>query len=363
MHLPEAVIMRRRAFLALPLAALGANEPKEAERIQAIERGLKFIYRTARDRAAFTEYGSDYLFCLYGVGATTIYSRVKQIAWKMGRERARQWRRDHPGVPAKVSAETLADLAYGSYVCDLLGLTSQPFQEQVRQSALRFTAKDFLWFDPVKEGIPADIPRPCKQCKTQNKRGLRHCIKCGAELRMHYVYDLLFDALLGTYFGDRYGVTLGANFADVVKWIPSVRPYPVPTEWNDTDYSVAYTITHIVYALNDYTTYRLKPEWLPQEFAYLKNHLRDQIRLNDPETLGEFTDTLKSFGLTREDPLIRDAEDFLFDCQNPDGSWGDPKNPDVYDRYHTTWTAIGALDNYAWAGERLSFPDVLKLLN
>jgi hypothetical protein len=171
-----------------------------------------------------------------------------------------------------------------------------------------------------------------------------------------------FSALLGTYFADRYGVTLGANFADVLKLLPSLQPYPVPVKWNDLDYSVAYVITHVVYTLNDYTTYRLRPEWLPKEFEYLKNHIRDHIRLGDAEALGEFTDTLKCFGLTREDPLIRDAEDYLFANQNRDGSWGDTEDPDVYYRYHTTWTAIGALDNYAWKGERLSFPEVMPVL-
>jgi hypothetical protein len=48
------------------------------------------------------------------------------------------------------------------------------------------------------------------------------------------------------------------------------------------------------------------------------------------------------------DESIRAGFDFLLSTQNPDGSWGDPKNEDLYSRYHTTWTVIDGLRDYRW---------------
>ena len=70
--------------------------------------------------------------------------------------------------------------------------------------------------------------------------------------------------------------------------------------------------------------------------------------MHDPETMGEFMDTLKSFGLKDSDPVIRSGMDFLLSTQNADGSWGDPKTDDIYLRYHPTWTAIDGLRDYKW---------------
>jgi hypothetical protein len=41
--------------------------------------------------------------------------------------------------------------------------------------------------------------------------------------------------------------------------------------------------------------------------------------------------------------------------QNADGSWGDVHEPDVHKRYHTAWTAIDGLREYAWS-ERTEWP-------
>src|SRR5437588_102282 len=41
----------------------------EQDRVRAIRRGLRFIYRTALERDNFERYGSDYLWCFYTIGA------------------------------------------------------------------------------------------------------------------------------------------------------------------------------------------------------------------------------------------------------------------------------------------------------
>jgi len=103
----------------------------------------------------------------------------------------------------------------------------------------------------------------------------------------------------------------------------------------------------------------LRPEWLPDEYAFLKNNLRQAIKDGDPETMGEFLDTLKAFGMTERDPLIQEGMAFVLARQHADGSWGERDGKDPYTPYHSTWTAINGLMEYGWAGEGTSFPEAL----
>jgi hypothetical protein len=75
--------------------------------------------------------------------------------------------------------------------------------------------------------------------------------------------------------------------------------------------------------------------------------------------VGEYLDTLRSFGLNESDPEVAAGIRFLLARQNPDGSWGDPNDSDIYNRYHSTWTAIDGLRAYARQGESVTFPEAL----
>jgi hypothetical protein len=177
-------------------------------------------------------------------------------------------------------------------------------------------------------------------------------------------YGVWYDALISAYAAERFGVALGgAQYADVLRWLPTLRPYR--GGWDDSNpdfYDTVYAITHIVYTLNDYSLYRLSPRWLPQEFAFLKANLKEAVTSKDPETVGEFLDALRAFGLEDTHRLIRRGIDYLLSCQNKDGSWGDVGAEEVYRRYHPTWTAVDGLREYRWRGRRPSFPELLPVL-
>ena len=115
--------------------------------------------------------------------------------------------------------------------------------------------------------------------------------------------------------------------------------------------------------MNDYGKYLLPRDLLPQEFTYLKENLGEAIALHDPETMGEFLDTLKSFGLDESDEVIRTGITYLLDTQRADGTWGDPEQKDPYTLYHSAWTAIDGLKDSAWQGKGLSFPELRQLLD
>jgi hypothetical protein len=51
-----------------------------------------------------------------------------------------------------------------------------------------------------------------------------------------------------------------------------------------------YAVTHVVYTLNGYSTYKLSPRWLPEEFEFLKASLADLIKLDDADAVGEMLD-------------------------------------------------------------------------
>jgi hypothetical protein len=172
-------------------------------------------------------------------------------------------------------------------------------------------------------------------------------------------YDVWYDALITAYVGDRYGVRLGAAYGDVLKWLPSLRPYRGGEAGANAEfYDTVYAITHVVYTLNDYGQYRLPPRLLPDEFAFLRANLREAIAQGDADMLGEFMDSLRALGMRDADAEIRAGTEYLLAHQNADGSWGDARERDVYLRYHPTWGGVAALSDYAW---RASGPSPAKL--
>jgi hypothetical protein len=281
----------------------------------AIQRGMDFIISVARNPAYFADYGDDLLWCFYSISATSGDPGLSKIAGSVGRERALAWRRLHPTLPPDANAGTIAEMAFGSYAAEKLGVPDPRLKEQIRAAAPRFPVRDYLKFDPAHEPPPD--------------------------------YDTWCDALVTSYTGDRFGVTLGAPWAAVIKWLPQMRPYDVRKD-------PLYAITHLVYTMNDYSLRQLDPECLKPEFEFLKSNFQNALQEGDPEPLGEYIDTLKSFGLRDDDPLIRKGVRFLLAAQNPDGSWGDPKDRDIYNRYHATWTAIDGLRDYRFSSRRPS---------
>ena len=367
----------RRTILAAPLA-LGAGMLAPAataaplwpgaryssdDRARAIRRGLRFVYRSARNPKHFAEHGEDFLWCFHTISATAADPELRRAARMMGVERARAWRRAHPRVPADADADDIVSLAFGSHAADALGSPNPAMQATIAQRARGHRAMDFLQFDPARELPPRDVPQTCTRCDNDNVRGARRCATCRSKLGMSSAYEVLCDALVTTYSGDRYGVRLGASYPEIAALVPRMRPYRgyengVNAEFIDT----AYAITHLIYTMNDYGTWRLRPEWLPQEFEFLKSNLHACIALEDPETMGEFVDLLKAFGLTEADPLLRTGIEYLLKTQNCDGTWGDVTETDIYQRYHPTWTAIDGLRDYAYRGEGVSFPEALRHL-
>jgi hypothetical protein len=339
------------------------NHLRPGDRTLAIRRGLEFLYRMACDAENFEAYGFDLVSCFYGIFSTATEGCLRARAHTVCLELARKWRETHPTLPAEIDADDLSQFVIATDAADRIGLPDLSLKTEIRRAAKRFRPEDYYWFDPRVEPPPLDVPEEC-ECGVDNRRGANSCVTCGRPLTMMSRYEVWLVALIRTYFGDSYGVNLGARYVDALKWLPFMRPYKRAESEPDEDfYWSAYAITHVVYTLNDYGVYRLLPEWLPDEFDFLVTQLPAVIAEDDAETAGEMLDSLKALGLTSKDPCIRMGEAFVLSRQNPDGSWGDMEADDIYERYHPTLTAIDGLREHAWHSAELRSHHVTSLLN
>jgi hypothetical protein len=335
----------------------------ERDRSQAMFRALAYIAKSSRDPENFAASGGDYMYCFYSLADTASDSRLRRAALVLALETARKWTRTHAVLPADANADVVTDFASGWLTTSKLGLDDSRIKPALRAAAARFRPIDFLLFDPAHEPPPSDVPDNCRYDDTWNPRGSKICRKCGRPLNMRSKYDVWLDALVATYTGDRYGIRLGSPYRDVLQWMPTMRPY---LDRDQTTYPLfidtVYSLTHVVYTLNDYNHYLLPRDLLPQELAYLKHNMREAIALKDPETMGEFLDSLKSFGMTTSDQEIRTGITYLLDTQRPDGTWSPADERDRYTLYHSAWTGIDGLKDCRWQGHGLSFPEVRPLL-
>ncbi|MEK6281414.1 MAG: hypothetical protein AABN95_13760, partial [Acidobacteriota bacterium] len=285
-----------------------------------------------------------------------------QLARSRAHKLAQRWRRAHPLVPPDAGPDLVLDFVLVRYALSRVGLRDAALNAQIRAAARRFSAQDLLGFNPVCEPPPNDLSYRC-DCGLKNQPGRTFCKQCRRRLEIQNRYRVWMGALTKTYVSGRCGIFFGARYRDVLKWLPAMRPYPLGAPesvefWRDAIYAV----THIVYTLNDYGTYRLRPSWLPREFAFLKSNIAAACERKDPELLGELLDSLKAFGLRASHPLIIRGTRYLLEEQNEDGSWGDLDEENIRTRCHTTWTAIDGLRTYTWRGERLSRPEVKSML-
>jgi len=233
----RSLFSRRRflltAFAAtLPQPASAAARPlwegaryTIAQRDWAIRHGLTFIYRLSRNDRTFAENGDDLLWCFYTLAATATDPWLRHNAQKMGQERARRWRRENPTISTHATADDIASLVFGNLAADGLGVRNETMKPLLAKAAEKFTALDYLKFDPKTGIIPDNIPQQCEDDEPRNSPGgSKQCAEFMSP------YEVLLDALVTTYGGERYGVRLGATLSEITALLPGMRPYRVKGE-------------------------------------------------------------------------------------------------------------------------------------
>jgi hypothetical protein len=183
---------------------------------RAIGRGMEFIHRVSLRPGHFDEHGSDLLSCFYFISHTSKWNWLRRLAREMGAGRARRWRQINARIPLGADAGAVIDLVHGSVCATGLGFPDAAFGSRLREAVGRFTAMDFLSFDPTVEAPPSDVPRQC-YCGRYNERGRRRCRECRRRLTMARRYATWYYALMRAYTGDRFGAPAGAGYADVLR--------------------------------------------------------------------------------------------------------------------------------------------------
>jgi hypothetical protein len=243
----------------------------------------------------------------------------------MGRELAVRWRESHRHVPRDASANHIFLLVTGAYAADRLGFPDRRYKSELRKAAAKFSAQEFLGFDPAQG--PPSLDDPGR-------------------------YDQWYGALIVTFFGDSYGVRLGAHYRDVLQWLPRLRPYEGHDE--DMEFDIFYAITHVIYTVNRYHERSVSGSLLPAELVFLRRKLDEAIDDENPEMVSEALDCLKATGFAN-DPQVLEGIKFLVASQRPDGSWaGDPDDP--YTEYHSAWAGIDGLRDYHFHGQVKRLP-------
>jgi hypothetical protein len=234
-----------------------------------------------------------------------------------------------------------------SYAAAQLGIPHRRIRRDLENTAARYSPRELLGFDPRAGAIPRDVPEDC-ECGAGNEPGRRRCRKCRRGLTRRSRYEVWYHALINIYFCERFGLPLPVSYADVMRLLPALRPYPRPGSRHYHD--AIYAVTHVVYTLNDYNRSRLPPPLLRRERAFLKASMAWAITRGDADTVAEIVDSLAGCGVGDSDVRMMNGRAFILEQQRADGGWGDEDNE--YGRFHSVWTCIDGLRDYAWRGRR-----------
>ena len=281
-------------------------------RLSAAHRGLELLRRIAGRKSTFARYSGHLLPAFYFIATTSRDRALRRGALTAGRERARYWKRQWHARRGKLDAGTVLDAVSAGYAAEQLGIPHRRIRRELEAAVARFSTLELLGFDPVSEPIPRDIPEDC-ECGAVNERGRRRCRACRRRLAPRSQYEVWYTALISLYFCERYGFQLPVRYADVMRLLPTLRPYPGQRSLCYRD--AIYAVTHIVYTLNDYNRSKVPPRLLRRERAFLKTSLPWAIRQGEPDTVGEILDSLAGCGLDDTDPLMVRGREFLLERQ------------------------------------------------
>jgi len=349
------------AAVAMPAVAVAQpGQYRAQDCARAVRRGMQYLERVGSSSDNFSEFGADAIWSFVDLSRTAD-PEVSKRARVIGQRLAHRWHKENPRVPERAGARAIGRLLFGSFASDRIGVASPRLKEEIERAAKRFGPLDVLKFDPAREPVPDDMSDRCENCGTQNARGVLTCVKCTAPVKLTNPYDTLGIAMIELYVWERYGLSFGTTLADLVQHLPKMRPYRGYENGRNAAFdAISLAVTHVVYVFNDYYAYRLKPEWLPAEYEFLRANLKANLATTNADLMGEYLDSLKSFGVTDDDPLLRTGIDFLLRQQNEDGSWGSIDRSGDYTLFHATSTAVNGLSHFAYQGEQTAFPDALR---
>ena len=241
------------------------------------------------------------MLAFYFIATTSRDRALRRTALIAGRERARYWKQRWYRRRRKLDAATIVDDICASYAAEQLGIAHREIRGDLESAVARYSPHELLGFDPRSGHVPRDLPEDCA-CSVFNERGRRRCRTCRRSLAARSRYEAWYGALIKIYFCERWGLRLPVGNSDVMSLLPALRPYPRPRSRHYRD--AIYAVTHIIYALNDYSRTRLPAHLVRRERAFLEASMSWAIGRGEADTVGEIVDSLAGCGLADTDPLM-----------------------------------------------------------
>jgi hypothetical protein len=315
-------------------------------------KGIDFIAAFATNKINLRDYAADILFFFYHLATTTDDPMIKNKALSRGRKVASHWR-ELQSVPKEITR--LFHTLVAEQAATDLGIKDRSFRLRLHGKISLELIIEFLGFDPVNQAPPENLTDQCQLCKIQNRPGRVYCVSCRKKLTKLSRYDVWLNAIVITHHLHKNMLLGGELLTHVLKWIEQMRPYPTePIKLQAEAWEASYAITHIIYAITNYSHRQISKHGLQVEYRYLENACQQAMANNDMDLLGECVDGLRSFKQSKQPVWLSNVQQYILLQQNQDGSWGNMDDP-PHRRMHTTWTSIDAIRSYAWAEPTTSF--------
>ena len=351
-------------------------------RISAVNRGVDYIQRLSYEGTNFEDFGNDTIQVFYdiakvsGWGGETLrrkclmYLEQQADRWQ---QNANLWKEASTPTPREIIDAVTSMYALEraalpvpmnkTEVLKFIATSSPPTPLSPTSPSYRYTSKDLIGWDPLKEPPPDNASEICEGCGRYNERGRKKCKECYTALSIVSKYRMFSNAIINCFFADHALVPLGAHsFRDIFAWLPTLRPYVTSTQvlW-DTFWQQCYMVTHIVFTLSNWGELSLDPILFVHEHQFLRGNVHIHIAEDDVHLVAESLECMRILGDSDDDPLVQECSEWLMSKQNTDGSW-DPEDESPRIKFHATMCAVQGLMVHKQRGQGPGIVEVLPLL-
>ena len=129
----------------------------------------------------FDEYAGHLLLAFSQVATTSRDAALAQLALSMGRERAAFWRQRWPAKRLRLDCDTVMHEVMAAYAAQRLSVPADDMRQDIARVLRAATTGTLLYFDPLSEVPPRDVPEECPHSHT-SPRGCYICAVCAAHL-------------------------------------------------------------------------------------------------------------------------------------------------------------------------------------
>lgn len=206
-------------------------------------------------------------------------------------------------------------------------------------------------FDPRKCAQVPLLPNGrCPDCYKDHKPDTQVCEKCRKPIQSTIDYRSICLAVVWCGLFEDIGLVFETadskcEVIDILSRLHLIRPYKQLSELGLCSFKdQCYFVTHLIYVLSDWGTYRLPRDLLIEEFIFLQSAVETSIKLGDPEIAGEVVQCLRILGCDERDYAIKRGVLYLLNKEKSlkhKGKW--LKTTEFFSNYHAIFCACVGL--------------------